>query len=239
MTDSYENFAEFYDQGASTNISEKVALLKQKIKQLNPNATSILELACGTGNILVELAGEFEVVGLDLSPSMLKVAQRKAPNAELHIADMTNFNLGRKFDAIICIFDSINHLLSFEQWEAAFKQAKKHLNADGVFLFDVNTIKKLEDFSRLPASQTEFETGYQIAKITSENSGVYNWNLEVHIPQDTGNEKIIQNVIPEVAFPIERILAALKLQFNTTEMFTPDGATADEEAYRVYFACKV
>ncbi len=239
MTDSYEKFAEFYDQGTSTNVSTKVDLLKQKIKQLSPNASTILELACGTGNILVELADEFEVVGLDLSPSMLRLAQQKVPNVELVAADMTNFNLGRKFDAIICIFDSMNHLLSFEQWEATFRHAKEHLNDDGVFIFDVNTITKLKDFSNLPASRTELDTGYQIAKITSEKNGVYNWNLEVHIPQDIGNEKVIQSVIPEVAFPIGEIVTALRLQFSTVEKFTPDGAAPDETAYRIYFACKI
>lgn len=73
---------------------------------------------------------------------MIKVGQGKLPDTKFHTADMTAFKLSEKFDVILCIFDSVNHLLTFDQWEALFDRAKEHLSAGGVFIVDMNTIAK-------------------------------------------------------------------------------------------------
>ena len=72
----------------------------------------MLELACGTGSILAQLRDEYEVVGVDLSPQMLAIAWEKLPGVELIEGDMTEVRLGRTFDAVLCLYDSINHLLA-------------------------------------------------------------------------------------------------------------------------------
>lgn len=61
---------------------------------------------------------------------------------------MANFELDKKFDVILCIFDSINHLVDFEQWELTFDSVKAHLNDDGVFIVDINTVYKMERILR-------------------------------------------------------------------------------------------
>lgn len=68
QTDHYDQFAQFYDNGTSTDNIEKVKLLEGIIQRLNPDAKSILEIACGTGNVLEPLSKHHEVTGLDLSP---------------------------------------------------------------------------------------------------------------------------------------------------------------------------
>jgi predicted TPR repeat methyltransferase len=239
MIDRYSDYADFYDQGTTTDVTFKVNLVRQKINQYNPYAKSLLELACGTGNILAQLVDEYALTGIDLSPNMLKIAKEKLPSAELYATDMTDFNLGKKFDVIICLFDSVNHLLSFEEWKALFDRAKEHLSDKGVFIIDMNTIAKLEKFSSFPASRQEMGDDYQITKIIKTDDNVYHWNLDIHKQQEDGNYEVISSDIPEVAFPLIKVKAALASCFGIVDAFTPDGAEANELAYRVYYACKI
>jgi SAM-dependent methyltransferase len=61
---------------------------------------------------------------------------------------MRNFNLETKFDVILCNNNSINHLLSLEDWENFFDMAYKHLKKDGILIFDILTIFEFENITR-------------------------------------------------------------------------------------------
>lgn len=74
---------------------------------------------------------------------MLQVAAEKVPNAKLYHQSMVDFSIDEKFDVILCVFDSINHLLDFEDWKKMFANVRKHLNPKGLFIFDINTQEKL------------------------------------------------------------------------------------------------
>jgi ubiquinone/menaquinone biosynthesis C-methylase UbiE len=76
MTDHYADYALFYDLGTTTDIAEKVRLIKQTVQKINPSAKDMLELACGTGNVLAQMQPEYTVTGLDLSPEMLDIARK-------------------------------------------------------------------------------------------------------------------------------------------------------------------
>jgi len=78
----------------------------------HPNAENVLEIACGTGAVLRELATQYEVTGLDISRAMLRIAHKKLPKTQFYQQDMTSFRIGRTFDAVICPYDAINHLLA-------------------------------------------------------------------------------------------------------------------------------
>lgn len=111
--------------------------------QLVPH--SALDLACGTGNFTRELvqSGIAEVWGADLSTEMLKVAQQRfkqaALNAHFCPADLRTFELGRHFELITCVFDSLNNLLTTAELQAAFCQIHTHLTAGGFLACDLNT----------------------------------------------------------------------------------------------------
>ena len=63
---------------------------------------SVLDAGCGTGRVAAELARRgFEVVGVDLDPSMLAVARDKAPDLEWVEADLATVDLGRTFDVVV------------------------------------------------------------------------------------------------------------------------------------------
>jgi ubiquinone/menaquinone biosynthesis C-methylase UbiE len=77
--------------------------IRRLIRQHKPKARTLLELACGTGAIIKTLAKSYHVVGLDLSPQILSIARQKLPHVRFYCKDMVNFDLGKKFDVIMCV----------------------------------------------------------------------------------------------------------------------------------------
>jgi len=100
----------------------------------------VLDLCCGTGQLVAELSRRgFRVVGLDGSRAMLQYARTNAADVPFVQADARQFGMREHFDAVLCLFDSLNHLLSVEDLHAAFRSVLRCLRPGGWFVFDVNT----------------------------------------------------------------------------------------------------
>jgi SAM-dependent methyltransferase len=100
-----------------------------------------LDLACGTGGFTRELyrAG-WRVQGLDGSQDMLAVARERLPaDIPLSVGDLRTFDLGREFDLVTCVFDSLNNLLTPADLGAALARARAHLRPGGLLACDLNT----------------------------------------------------------------------------------------------------
>jgi SAM-dependent methyltransferase len=106
------------------------------IQQRHPGAHSLLDVACGTGAHLAHIQGRYEVTGLDLSPEMLAEAALRLPAVELVEADMRSFDLGRTFDAVLCLFSSIGYMDSDEELDEAIATMARHLGPGGVLVLD-------------------------------------------------------------------------------------------------------
>jgi SAM-dependent methyltransferase len=64
--------------------------------------SSVLDAGCGTGRVARELAHRgVEVTGVDADPSMIATARRLAPEVEWVVADLTELDLGRRFDLVV------------------------------------------------------------------------------------------------------------------------------------------
>jgi SAM-dependent methyltransferase len=140
MGATYERSARIYDllytgAGIKDYVAE-AAGLHRIITGANPNARTLLDVACGTGQHLAQLKRWYAVEGVDASPAMLAVAAQRLPGVPLHRADMRTFDLGRPFDAVTCLFSSIGYLTEPSEMEQAIARLAAHVAPGGVLILD-------------------------------------------------------------------------------------------------------
>lgn len=232
----YATYAHFYD---ATQGSSDAAQYRYLLARHHPRARTLLELACGTGAQLVPLAERYSVEGLDVSRAMLKYARRKLPHVVFHCQDMTAFTIDGRFDAIICPYDSINHLLRFNDWVRTFRAAKRHLNRGGVFIFDVNTEHRLRELANSPPGVRRFGDNYLIMKVSLSHSGVSDWTIEVFERLKGRRYRLHQEVIKERSFGNERVVAALRSHFRSVRTYDPiEWSRPKAASSRLFYVCQ-
>ncbi len=234
---SYEKLDRFYD-AAMGDRTEMASYIRRLIRRHKPRARTLLELACGTGAILKILAKSYDVVGLDLSPSMLSIARKKLPQVKFFQRNMVSFDLGRKFDVIICVFDSINHVLKFADWQKIFCKAAQHLEPDGLFLFDINTEAKLERLISAPTWVHKFGRNLEFINVTDGRRGIANWNIRVFEHRRGNKYGLFEEDIKQISFPVEKIRDALRKQFTSIKVIDPTARRPSAKSDRLYFVCK-
>lgn len=120
------------------------------LRYLTEKPELLLDLACGTGSMTLELAARsYDMIGVDVSEDMLSVAYERAydrdiPSPLFLLQDMRTFELYGTVGAVTCCLDSINYLLCEEDVARCFATVHNYLDPDGLFLFDVNTPYKFK-----------------------------------------------------------------------------------------------
>lgn len=106
------------------------------VQARRPDARTLLDVACGTGRHLEALQPWFTVEGLDLNPDLLRVARTRLPDTPLHEADMTRFDLGRRFDVVTCLFSSIAYVRTVDGLRRAVARMAAHVAPGGLLLIE-------------------------------------------------------------------------------------------------------
>lgn len=91
---------------------------------LIPPGMRVLEIGCGTGDLLAALRPSYGV-GVDLSGVMVEKAQARHPGLRFLQGDAHFLDLGEQFDYIVCA-DLVNDLWDVQQ---VLEQARKHAHA--------------------------------------------------------------------------------------------------------------
>lgn len=110
--------------------------MARAIRARNPDARTLLDVACGTGKHLEHLRGHFRCEGLDLDDGLLEVARRRVLDVPLHQGDVRDFELGRRFDAVTCLFSAIGFVGDPEGLGGAAHALARHLEPGGVLLVE-------------------------------------------------------------------------------------------------------
>ncbi len=133
-------FAEIYEPIYRLRGKDWVAeaeVVVKLVQERSPEAGSLLDVACGTGAHLETFARLMDhVEGLELATPMRVVAQRRLPGVTVHAGDMRNFDLGRTFDAVTCMFNSIGYVASVREMRAAIRAMARHLVPGGVLVIE-------------------------------------------------------------------------------------------------------
>ena len=108
----------------------------ERLRELIGDRGTLLDVACGTGKHLELLREHYDVAGLDLDPGLLAIARDRLPGVELHEGDVTDFDLGRRFDVVTCLFSSIGYAVTVERLNAAVAAMARHLEPDGLLIVE-------------------------------------------------------------------------------------------------------
>ncbi|HLI72313.1 MAG TPA: class I SAM-dependent methyltransferase [Acidimicrobiales bacterium] len=138
-TGPYVRSARVYDavnEAEGKDYAREADAILELIRDRAPGATSLLDVACGTGRHLEHFARHLRCEGVDRDAGMLELAKKRCPEVPFTRADMTDFDLGRRFDAVVCLFSTVGHLLTTERLGAAVQAMARHLSADGVLIVE-------------------------------------------------------------------------------------------------------
>ncbi|MEV0644886.1 class I SAM-dependent methyltransferase [Phytomonospora sp. NPDC050363] len=134
------------------------AAVTELIRERVPDAAALLDVACGSGGHLRYLSEPFAAEGLELSPQMAAIARGRG--CAVTVGDMRGFDLGRRFDAVVCLFGAIGYAGGDAGLDAAVASMAAHLRPGGVVM--------VENF-RAPG---EFFDGYRVAGAWEEDGRV-------------------------------------------------------------------
>jgi cyclopropane fatty-acyl-phospholipid synthase-like methyltransferase len=229
MMAAYDLLAPHYD-AVTGDCTADAAFIHRIIERRHGRAATLLDVACGTGGIAALLTGAYQVSGLDISPGMLAVAHEKLPEGTcLYLADMTSFKLDVTFDAVICAYQGVNHLLSFSAWESFFSSVYEHLSDGGVFVFDITTVGQLVMMASTPRIVQQFGDNYLLIRVGTTDGTVFDWRLEVFELQSDRRYRLLAETVQTRSFRLDLIREALSRRFVNVEVLS-DGD-------RMWFVC--
>ena len=209
--DAYTGFAEVYDEFMEDVPYEKWRdLVVAELKKEGIEDGLVLDLGCGTGTFtrLLAQAG-YDMIGVDGSQEMLMEAREKTFDSEiLYLCqDMREFELYGTVRAIISTCDTMNYLLTPEDFIQTLRLANNYLDPGGVFIFDLNTLYK---FRELMGNTTIAENGEDASFIWDnyfdEETGRNEYDLTLFIRQENGLFERVSEVHEEQGYTPEQIL---------------------------------
>ena len=189
--DAYTGFASVYDQFMEDIPYEQWCdIIIKELKKEEVVDGLILDLGCGTGtltNLLAE-AG-YDMIGVDGSEEMLMEAREKTANPDvLYLCqDMREFELYGTVRAVVSTCDTMNYLLTPEDFIQTVRLVNNYLDPGGLFIFDLNTLYK---FRELMGNTTIAESGEDASFIWDnffdEETGRNEYDLTLFIRQENG-----------------------------------------------------
>ena len=132
--------AQYYD--ANPTIPDDIAFYTACLPSAD---ASVLEFGCGTGRVLLPLAGACGYIhGIDRSPTMLALCLQKLQTAGIpptkartELGDITQCALGRRFDLIIAPYRVFQLLETEAQVAGLFRCVRAHLAPEGTCILNV------------------------------------------------------------------------------------------------------
>jgi SAM-dependent methyltransferase len=183
---------------------------------------SVLELAAGPAEHAREFARRgIAATALDLSPAMCRHAaeRAKAQGVELEVveADMTDADLGRRFDLVVTMLDSTAHLMTLDAFVAHLDRAAAHLTTGGLYILEMShPADRLTDEQRVSTSWTFEGDGVHGTVRWGEPEDrldpitqIVDENVTITVTRD-GDTQVIQGIVPYRFWTATELTAAVR-----------------------------
>ncbi len=139
----YEKLASIYDHLMShVDYQFWAEYTHDLIQRWHPQVQTLLDIACGTGNLLKEMNEfSYKLFGCDFSfPMVLQAAKKPSLwNVSLWQSDMVHPAFKRRMDVILCLYDSINYIMKEEKIAQFLITTNALLSPQGILIFDICT----------------------------------------------------------------------------------------------------
>ncbi|MCI7131163.1 MAG: class I SAM-dependent methyltransferase [Lachnospiraceae bacterium] len=208
--DAYTGFAEVYDRFMMDVPYEQWRdMIVNELKKASIEDGLLLDLGCGTGTLTRMLANAgYDMIGVDGSEEMLMEAREKEDGTDiLYLCqDMRQFELYGTVRAVISTCDTMNYLLTPEDFIQTVRLVNNYLDPGGLFIFDLNTLYKFrelmgnttiaesgEDASFIWDNFFDGETGrneYDLTLFIKREDGLFERQIEVHEEQGYSLEEV-------------------------------------------------
>ncbi len=237
VNDQYDVFAPFYD-AVNGEPEELVAQLLDVISRHAPAARRLLELGCGTGAVLAGLGSGLERTGVDRSARMLEHARRRCPDVRLVEGDITTFTLGERFDVVICVFDTLNHVTSTDGWRDVFARAHEHLNEGGLLVFDLNTVGRLRDLGDMAPWVYDFDGHTLVMDVDFRDEPLAVWDIRIFEHLTGATYRLHHERIVELGVGLAEVRAMLATHFEVLEESDTRGAPPTDDSVRALLVAR-
>lgn len=190
----YDTWAWLYNQTMGPEYGKsQLQWLERVLFPDLPSSASLLDLCCGTGQLIPPLSARgYRVTGLDGSQAMLNYAKENAPTAEFWLDDARTFSSPIQFDAVFSTSASLNHVMSLAELTQVFENVYAALKFGGIFLFDLNHPGQMQKWWRGQIAEGEIHLDYAWMLSPHYNSeerqGVFKVSIFEALPQ-TPNSK--------------------------------------------------
>jgi len=139
--DYYKKITDYYDKVIAQSVPKTVEVISKFL----PSKGKLLDVGCGTGRISEYFSRcGYEITAIDNSESMFAIARKRLKGSRVILSNLIDFETKDKFDIILCLYDTVNHLLGFNKWKIFFSKYSHFLSQKGVLIFDINTLEKLK-----------------------------------------------------------------------------------------------
>jgi len=238
----YDAIARRYDNAIGDRTADRL-YLAGILERNGATQGDLLELACGTGEMLLSLRESFRLTGLDRSAAMIDEARRKLPDATFIEADMRSFETGRCYDVILLLFNSLNQVPDADDWDLVFRRAAGHLRPNGLFVLELNMPAKLE---RLAGAPARYHTGgrdhYIMEVVRRDRPGpiAVDMHIRIFTPASPDRYELLAETIHEIALEADTVRGKLARQFDEIEVRDRQAGSdpADARTEVAFFICR-
>lgn len=136
----FDASSDLYDliYAAFKDYPAEAAAVAGLLRTHHPGCHSVLDVGCGTGTHARLLAGEygFAVDGLDRNADFVRIATAKHPGGRFYPADMRDFHLPQRYDAVISLFSSIGYVMTTDALAGTLACFAEHLAEGGIVVVE-------------------------------------------------------------------------------------------------------